>query len=167
LEKSAVKPTIIAVDDSPEILKIIKSILENVYSLKLFGNSKLALEYAFANPPDLILLDIMMPDMDGYQFCRLIKGNPKLVDIPIIFISAKNEAEYVGYGFSLGASDYLQKPINESLLISRVNTHLKLKLAKEYIGKELANMREGNNQTSSDSLTMIKILRDNPFSKDQ
>jgi len=166
MEESAVKPTVMAVDDSPEILMIMKSILENNYSLKLFGNSIEALDYALANPPDLILLDIMMPDMDGYQFCRLIKANPKLVDIPVIFITAKNEAEYVGYGFSVGASDYLQKPINAPLLISRVNTHLKLKLATEYIGNESARMQEGNNQTSPESLKMIEILRDNPFIKD-
>ncbi|HUW00499.1 MAG TPA: response regulator, partial [Gallionella sp.] len=89
MEESAVRPTILVVDDAPEILLIIESVLAKKYSLKLFNESNQALDYAFANPPDLILLDIMMPNIDGLEACRRLKANPRLADVPVIFISAK------------------------------------------------------------------------------
>jgi len=89
MEEAAVKPTVLIVDDAPENLMIMESILAKYYSLKLFNDAKKALDYAFANPPDLILLDIMMPNIDGFEACRRIKANPELVDIPVIFITSK------------------------------------------------------------------------------
>ena len=98
-----VRPTILVVDDADENLMIMESILAKEYSLKLFNQAKDALDYAFANPPDLILLDVMMPGIDGFEACRRLKANPKLTDIPVIFITSKNEDEYEETGFSVGA----------------------------------------------------------------
>ena len=88
-----------------------ESILSNDYSLKLFNDSSEALEYAFANPPDLILLDVMMPKIDGFEICRRLKANPKLSDVPVIFITSKTDIEDEERGFSVGASDFIHKPI--------------------------------------------------------
>ena len=127
MEKPALKPSIMVVDDDPICVKIVESILAKDYSLKLFHKCNVALDYAFANPPDLILLDILMPDMDGFQACRLIRENPELTNIPIIFITSKNDTGYISYGYSVGASDYLLKPIDASILIAIINKHLKNK----------------------------------------
>jgi putative two-component system response regulator len=165
MEESAVRPTILVVDDAPEILMIIESVLAKNYSLKLFSDSKEALDYAFANPPDLILLDIMMPNIDGLEACRRMKANPKLADVPVIFISAKNEDEYEEYGFSVGASDFIHKPINAPILLARVNTHLKIKLVMDYLRDENARLQDSKKPSSSELLKVIKTLWDNPFIK--
>ena len=127
MENPAAKPAIVVVDDDPDMLMIVESILAKDYSPKLFHKCNAALDYAIANPPDLILLDILMPNMDGFQACRLIRENPALMNIPIIFITAKNDAEYIAYGYSVGASDYLLKPILAPALIAMINKHLKNK----------------------------------------
>ncbi len=165
MEGSAVKPTVLIVDDAPENLMVMESILGKDYSLKLFNNARDALHHASANPPDLILLDIMMPGMDGFETCRHIKANPQLVDIPVIFITSKNEDEYEEYGFSVGASDFIHKPINAPILAARVRTHLKIKLVMDYLRDENARLQESKKPSSSELLRVIKILWDNPFIK--
>lgn len=165
MEESAVRPTVLVVDDAPENLMIMESILGKNYSLKLFNESKKALDYAFANPPDLILLDIMMPNIDGFEACRRLKANPKLVDIPVIFITSKNENEYEEYGFSVGASDFIHKPINAAILAARVRTHLKIKLVMDYLRDENERLHDSKKQSPSELLKVIKILWDNPFIK--
>ena len=165
MEDSAVRPTILVVDDAPENLMIMQSLLANDYSLKLFSESRLALEYAFANPPDLILLDIMMPHIDGFETCRRLKADPKLVDIPVIFITSKNEDEYEEYGFSIGASDFIHKPINAPILVARVKTHLKIKLVMDYLRNENARLQDSKTKSSPELLKVIKTLWDNPFVK--
>jgi putative two-component system response regulator len=165
MEESAVRPTIMVVDDAPENLMIMEAILAKYFSLKLFSESKEALDYAFENPPDLILLDIMMPNIDGFETCRRLKANPKLVDIPVIFITSKNEDEYEEMGFSVGASDFIHKPINASILVARVKTHLKIKLVMDYLRNENVRLQNSKKQSSSELIKVIKILWDNPFVK--
>jgi putative two-component system response regulator len=165
MEESAVRPTVLVVDDAPENLMIMESILGKDYSLKLFGEPKQALDYASANPPDLILLDIMMPNIDGFETCRRLKANPKLVDVPVIFITSKNEDEYEEYGFSVGASDFIHKPINAAILAARVKTHLKIKLVMDYLRNENNRLQDSKKQSPSELLKVIKILWDNPFIK--
>ena len=165
MEESAVRPTIMVVDDAPENLMIMEAILAKYFSLKLFNESKEALDYAFENPPDLILLDIMMPKIDGFETCRRLKANPKLVDIPVIFITSKNEDEYEEMGFSVGASDFIHKPINASILVARVKTHLKIKLVMDYLRNENVRLQNSKKQSSSELIKVIKILWDNPFIK--
>jgi PleD family two-component response regulator len=165
MEESAVRPTILVVDDAAENLMIMESILATDYSLKLFKESSEALEYAFANPPDLILLDIMMPNIDGFETCRRLKANPKLADIPVIFITSKNEDEYEERGFSVGASDFIHKPINAPILIARVKTHLKIKLVMDYLRNENARLQDSKKQSSPELMKVIKMLLENPFVK--
>lgn len=165
MEESGVRPTILVVDDAAENLMIMESILAKDYSLKLFKESSEALEYAFANPPDLILLDIMMPNIDGFETCRRLKANPKLADIPVIFITSKNEDEYEERGFSVGASDFIHKPINAPILIARVKTHLKIKLVMDYLRNENARLQDSKKQSSPELMKVIKMLLENPFVK--
>ncbi len=165
MEESAVRPTIMVVDDAPENLMIMEAILTKYFSLKLFNDAKKALDYAFENPPDLILLDIMMPDMNGFETCRRLKANTKLVDIPVIFITSKNEDEYEEHGFSVGASDFIHKPINAPILVARVKTHIKIKLVMDYLRNENVRLQNSKKQSSSELIKVIKILWDNPFVK--
>jgi putative two-component system response regulator len=165
MEETEVRPTVLVVDDAPENLMIMESILAKYYSLKLFNHAKQALDYAFANPPDLILLDIMMPNIDGFETCRRLKANPKLVDVPVIFITSKNEDEYEEYGFSVGASDFIHKPINAPILIARVKTHLKIKLVMDYLRNENLRLQESKMKSPSELIKVVKILWDNPFIK--
>lgn len=165
MQDSAVRPKIIVVDDAPENLMIMEAILTKDYSLKLFNDAEEALGYTIDNPPDLILLDIMMPKIDGFEFCRRLKVNPKLIDVPVIFITSKNEDEYEEYGFSVGASDFIHKPINASILVARVKTHLKIKLVMDCLREENNRLQGSKKQSSAEMLKAIKILWDNPFVK--
>ncbi|MHB1238385.1 MAG: response regulator, partial [Gallionella sp.] len=154
MEETAARPTVLIVDDAPENLMVMESILAKHYSLKSFNDAREALDYAFANPPDLILLDIMMPKIDGFEVCRRLKANPELVDIPVIFITSKNEDEYEEMGFSVGASDFIHKPINAPILVARVKTHLKIKLVMDYLRNENVRL-QGSKQKSSSELLKV------------
>lgn len=155
MELTAVRPTVLVVDDAPENLMVMEAILGDDYSLKLLSDAKEALEYAFATPPDLILLDIMMPDPDGFETCRRLKANPKLSDVPVIFITAKSNVQDEEMGFSVGASDFIHKPISAPVVSARVKTHLKIKFMLDYLRNENARLQENAGQTSSE-LEMLK-----------
>ena len=132
-EQNDRKQTILAVDDTPENLDVVKSILVSDYVVKAAVNGKMALKIAEAQQPDLILLDIMMPEMDGYEVCRLLKSNPATARIPVIFLTAKDETENEAKGFELGAADYILKPVSPPILTARVKTHLELKSQMEQL----------------------------------
>ena len=122
------KPTILVIDDTPENLSLMQFLLRDLYLLKGANNGERGLEIALADPPpDLILLDVMMPGMDGHEVCRRLKGDPKTADIPVIFLTARNEREDEELGFELGAVDYITKPISPSICLARLRTHLALK----------------------------------------
>ncbi|MGA8148554.1 MAG: response regulator [Gallionellaceae bacterium] len=157
MEVSEVRPKILVVDDAPENLMVMEAILGNDYSLKLLDNANDALNYAFANPPDLILLDVMMPEIDGFETCRRIKANPKLADVPVIFITSKNDVQDEEQGFSVGASDFIHKPISAPVVAARVKTHLKIKYMLDYLRNENVRLQENAGQTSSE-LEMLKEL---------
>jgi sigma-B regulation protein RsbU (phosphoserine phosphatase) len=127
MASEASRATILAVDDAPENLDVVKGILLDDYHIKVAVNGKVALKIAESQSPDLILLDIMMPEIDGYEVCRLLKANPATRDIPVIFLTAMGEAADEAQGFSIGAADYILKPVNPLLLKARVKTHLALK----------------------------------------
>lgn len=116
------KQTILAVDDAPENLDVVKGILTPEYIVKAAVNGKMALKIAMAQPPDLILLDIMMPEMDGCEVCRQLMDNETTRDIPVIFLTGKDQDE--ARSFELGAVDHLIKPISHSVLQARIRTHL-------------------------------------------
>jgi putative two-component system response regulator len=117
---------ILIVDDHRSNIDILYEILHDEYEVSVAMNGESAIKFATEENPDLILLDIMMPDMDGYEVCRQIKSNLLTSKIPIIFITAMSEVEYEFKGFQLGAVDYITKPINPFLVKARVKTHLAL-----------------------------------------
>jgi CheY-like chemotaxis protein len=107
------KATILVVDDTPDNLTILTSLLKERWKIKIAINGEKAIKIAQQTPgPDLILLDIMMPGMDGYEVCRILKSSPETAGIPVIFLSAKAQESDKQRGLSLGALDYLTKPIN-------------------------------------------------------
>jgi two-component system, sensor histidine kinase and response regulator len=120
-------PNILIVDDIPANLKVLGEILkEDGYKVRPVPNGMLALQVAEKEKPDLILLDIMMPEMDGYEVCRRLKANQALHEIPIIFISALNETDDVVKALKYGGVDYITKPFKSEEVIARVGTHVKL-----------------------------------------
>ena len=125
--------TVLIVDDTPANLNLLTNLLKDKYRLKVANNGVRALELATAAPPDLILLDIMMPEMDGYEVCRRLKANKATSRIPVIFLTAKNETEDEELGFSLGAVDFIHKPISPSLVAARVKTHLTIKSWQDFM----------------------------------
>jgi two-component system sensor histidine kinase/response regulator len=130
---------ILIVDDNPENLKVLGSILKlNGLSPAFAKNGMKALSSVKNRRPDLILLDIMMPEMDGFEVCRQLKQDSVSQEIPIIFLTAKTEKQDVIQGLELGAVDYVTKPFNSKELMTRVNTHLELKAAKEKLRQAVA-----------------------------
>ena len=120
-------PNILIVDDVPANLKILGEILKREgYKIRPVTNGILALQVAEKEKPDLILLDIMMPDMDGYEVCRQLKENPSLSDIPVIFISALNDTKDIVKALKSGGVDYITKPFHSEEVTARVNMHIKL-----------------------------------------
>jgi len=137
------QPTILIVDDNPGNLSVLGNILgEKGRNLIFAKNGFAALEIVKKRNPDLILLDIMMPAMDGFEVCRQLKQDATLAEIPIIFLTAKTEKDDIIAGLELGAVDYVTKPFNQKELITRVNTHLELQAAKEELREALAAKEE-------------------------
>jgi len=119
--------TILVVDDAPENIDVLVGILKPSYQLKVARDGEMAIKIANIQPrPDLILLDIMMPGIDGYETCKRLKLDIATRDIPIIFITAKISVEDEARGLSLGAVDYIAKPVNPAIVMQRVKTHLAL-----------------------------------------
>lgn len=140
------KPLVLIVDDIPENLQVLGAVLYQAgYEIAMAENGIIALQMIEEMKPDLILLDIMMPDMDGYEVCGKIKKMPDKMNIPIIFLTAKHESENIVKGFKTGAVDYITKPFNSSELLARVKTHVDLQRSKEQIiayNKELKKLLE-------------------------
>ncbi|WNS46279.1 two-component system response regulator [Paenibacillus sp. MMS20-IR301] len=132
------RPVILVVDDTPDNISLLSGLLKEQYKVKVATNGEKALQVAKAAPPDLILLDIMMPVMDGYETCRRLKDDEALRDIPVIFLTAKEEVEDENLGFDLGAVDYITKPISSPILLSRVKNHLALKQTKDFLADKNA-----------------------------
>jgi len=129
-----VKPTLLVVDDTPENLALLADLLGPHYRVKLANNGRKALQLARAQPqPDLILLDVMMPEMDGYAVIRELKTDPSTVEIPVIFLTARVEVEDERHGFELGAADYISKPVSPPIVLARVATQLTVKQHRQFL----------------------------------
>lgn len=122
---------ILVVDDEPANLKVIREVLANDYRLSFAKSGKLALQLIENEPPKLILLDIMMPDMSGFEVCKVLKANPKTAHIPVIFVTALSHEQDESEGFALGAVDYITKPISPAIVRARVKNHLSLVQAEQ------------------------------------
>lgn len=136
------KATILIVDDLPANLTLLGNILKDDYKLKATTSGEKAVAIAETSLPDLILLDVVMPGIDGYEACRRIKKNPATSKIPVIFVSARNEELDELSGFELGAVDYITKPVCPSIVLARVKTHLALTAAVRELEKQNAVLSE-------------------------
>jgi putative two-component system response regulator len=126
MSEFATKPVVLIVDDAPESIDVLRGVLGADYQVKAAIHASVALELVESSPPDLILLDVMMPDMDGYEVCRRLRENPATASIPIIFVTTLSDAGSEARGLELGAVDYITKPYVPSLVRSRVKTHVTL-----------------------------------------
>lgn len=124
---SASSARILIVDDERLNIKVLNALLRADYEIMVATSGEEALKLAGSGKPDLILLDVLMPGMDGYEVCRRLKTDPLTEPIPVIFITARSEAEDETMGFDLGAVDYITKPFNFSVIVARVRTHVRLK----------------------------------------
>ena len=159
------KPVILVVDDIPDNLVLANALLKNFYKVKVATSGEAALEIARTEPPDLILLDVMMPGMGGYETCSRLKADPALRQIPVMFLTAMCEAEDEEKGFALGAVDYIIKPLTPSLLLARVKTHLTLKYTQDcmeernmYLETEIARRIEEINQLQEVAINAMASL---------
>lgn len=110
------RAVILAVDDTPENLDVVKGALGSDYIIRAAINGKIALKIAHKQLPDLILLDIMMPDMDGYEVCQILKSEPQTAGIPVVFLTGAQDDSSQAKAFELGAVDFISKPISASIL---------------------------------------------------
>ena len=148
------KPIILIVDDIASNIQILANILKDMYNIKVATNGENAIAIASKEPkPDLVLLDVIMPEMDGYEVCKQLKNDNHTKDIPIIFVTANNETVDEENGFNLGAVDYITKPVNPAIVKVRVKTQITIKQQQDEL-KLLA---------STDSMT--KLYNRRYFSK--
>lgn len=122
---------ILLVDDEPNNLQVLRQILKDKYQLMFVNNGEKALEAAHKHRPDLILLDIMMPGLNGFEVCQQLKAMPATAEIPVIFVTAMSDVEDEIKGFDVGAVDYIQKPVSAPIVLRRVQTHLSLVRVQE------------------------------------
>ena len=147
--------SILVVDDTIENLDILSILFKDDYDVKVATNGHLAIKIAKSSPPDIILLDIMMPEMDGYEVCLNLKSDPLTKKIPIIFITAKDQDIDEVNGFALGAVDYITKPISPLVTKARVRTHLALNNQKKELEK---SVKEKTKELYETRLEIIRKL---------
>ena len=151
---SSPRYTVLLVDDSPANLNVFGDVLKPFYNVRVAVNGQQAMAVASQSPkPDIILLDILMPEMNGYSVLQHLREDPKCQDIPVIFITALNENDSEEFGLALGAADFITKPAHPALLLARVKTqlalrqaHLKLQQLSEYVQLEATRIQEALEQ---------------------
>jgi len=125
-------PTILAVDDTPSNLELLEGLLGPDYELLVAINGQEALEIALAEQPDLVLMDVMMPEMDGFEACRRLKADARTREIPVLFLTAMADMGALLQGFQAGGLDYVSKPFHPEELQARVATHIALKQSRDH-----------------------------------
>jgi putative two-component system response regulator len=154
------RKTVLCVDDEPSNLQVLKQILQGDYRLLFARDGRRAIELAQVERPDLILLDVMMPDMDGYEVCRTLKADPRLARVPVIFVTALSDVEDEARGLELGAVDYICKPVSPAIVRARVRTHLSLVSVSELIDTRLQVIqRLGLAAEYKDNETGLHVIR--------
>ena len=137
------KADVLVVDDTPANLRLLSRMLtDNGYKVRPVPNGKLALDAVAAAPPDIILLDVRMPEMDGFEVCKKLKEKEETVDIPVIFISALQEMEDKIHGFEAGGVDYITKPFQQEEVLIRLSTHLTIRNQKEKLKEQFDVLKE-------------------------
>ncbi len=165
MQESAVIPKeqILIVDDTPANIDVLGSMLSGRYDIRVALNGEKALEIVGSdNPPDLVLLDIMMPGMDGYEVARRIKADPLTAMIPIIFITARTDEQDEALAFEAGGVDYIRKPVNRIIAMHRIKTHLELKLYRDKMFNQLLDkdqeLEESAYKLSRETMRSLKHL---------
>ncbi|ODT60516.1 MULTISPECIES: diguanylate cyclase [Paracoccus] len=130
------RPTILVIDDEPANIEIVSAVLEDDYEICFALSAEQAIQVAHAARPDLILLDVVMPGMDGYQLCRIFKADPLLCDVPVIFATALGDDEAELRGLAVGAIDYVTKPIRPATLLRRVRNHVQMKRMRDQLTEQ-------------------------------
>src|SRR3954454_22290346 len=137
------KKTVLVVDDAPSNIQIVSSILKDTYKVRVATNGAKALELMKVAPqPDLILLDVAMPGMNGYEVCSRLKLDPETKDVPVIFLTGQTEVEDETRGFGVGAADYIHKPFSVPLVKARVHTHLVLRGIRQQLAFQLRTIQK-------------------------
>lgn len=137
---------ILIVDDVPVNIKLLGELLREHYEIYVANNGQKAIQLAAEIEPDLILMDVIMPDMDGFTTCRMLKSNKSTADIPLIFITARNESDDIVKGFEAGGQDYIAKPFNPQELYARVHSHIELKKSREAVAEYAAQLERNNTE---------------------
>ncbi|MGB0257342.1 MAG: response regulator [Coraliomargarita sp.] len=156
------KSQVLIVDDTPENIDVLAEILSADYEIKVALNGMQALKIAQNTTGlALILLDVMMPEIDGYEVCRQLKASPSTADIPVIFVTAKNEVEDETKGFDLGAVDYITKPINPVIVQSRVRAHIALGKANQELKRRNQELEQQvrNTFTEHDADSVLALIQ--------
>jgi len=166
--------TIMVVDDNPANVDLLNKLLDrHGYKVRPLTNSRFALQSALSNPPDLVLLDIRMPNLDGFTFCRKLKEHPEISDVPVIFISAIQEAGDKLKAFEAGGVDYITKPFQEAEVLARVETHVELyrarteiqaykELLEQRVAERTAELHEANRQLRESQVFNQSLLNSSP-----
>jgi sigma-B regulation protein RsbU (phosphoserine phosphatase) len=143
MSQASQKKILLLVDDAPANIQIVNSILKELYKIRIATSGAKALELAKAVPlPDLVLLDVVMPDMDGYEVCRQLKLDPETREIPVIFLTGQTLVEEETKGFEVGAVDYIHKPFSPAIVKARVQTHLALRGIREQLAHQLLTIQK-------------------------
>lgn len=151
---SASPATVLIVDDTPSNIDVLRAMLGDLYLLKVATNGERAIALARAEPaPDLILLDVMMPGLDGYTTCRRLKADARTARIPVIFVTAKHQVEDETEGFAAGGVDYIVKPVSEPLVRARIKTHIELYNQKRLLANLVAE------RTRELQMARLEIIR--------
>ncbi len=127
------KPSILVADDTPANLDLLSALLGGDYELLFAGSGREALELTVAHSPDLVLMDILMPELDGYEVCRRLKADVRTRDIPIIFVSALDQEADEALGLELGAIDFISKPFSPPIVRARIRNHMELKQQRDFL----------------------------------
>lgn len=150
--------TILLVDDTPENLVVLGELLQPLYRVRAASSGRRALQVAASEPrPDLILLDVMMPDMDGYATLQALRSDPATADIPVIFVTAMDTTQDEEYGLDLGAVDYITKPIRPAIVLARVRTQLELKHARDWLEDQNAALEAEVQRRMGENLLIQEV----------
>ncbi|AUC88597.1 two-component system response regulator [Alteromonas sp. MB-3u-76] len=167
LDTKIADPVLLLVDDEPANLRVLKQLLSSQYQLVFARDGHEALEIASSRRPDLILLDVMMPGMTGFEVCESLKNNEVTEHIPVIFVTALNDDMDEARGFEVGAVDYITKPISPAVVKARVKTHLSLVRAEALMESRLhVVQRLGRAAEYKDNETGMHVMRMSHFSKE-
>ena len=158
---AASQPTVLIVDDTPENLSVLGELLQSIYRVRAANSGRRALQIAHGNPqPDLILLDVMMPEMDGFDVLAQLRGHPATRHIPVIFVTAMDGTEDEERGLDHGAVDYITKPIRPAIVLARVRSQLELKLARDILRNQNSYLESevARRMTENQAIQDISIL---------